>query len=84
MIEFIVKKGAEVNATSTDLWTALHIAAQNGRDQNVEKLIQMGANVNATDSIGQTPLYIATRFGNPVALIEYNIISLNFDYLYFL
>lgn len=64
MIEFLVKKGADVNATTADQWTPLHLAAQNGRDQNVEALLKMGAYVNATDSIGQTPLYIATRFGN--------------------
>ena len=61
ILEFLAKKGADVNASANDGWTPLHIAAHLGREQHVESLLKLGAHVNATNSVGQTPLYLATR-----------------------
>ncbi|KAI1261110.1 Glycerophosphoryl diester phosphodiesterase family-domain-containing protein [Xylariaceae sp. FL1019] len=45
--------------------TALHIAAQSGRSENVASLLRAGANVNITDSArGWTPIFYAAIHGN--------------------
>lgn len=60
--EWLLAKGANVNAK--DRWdrTPLHIAVIEGRVDIVERLIQAGANVNATDYKGRTPLYFARMY----------------------
>eukprot|EP00928_Gymnodinium_smaydae_P053721 TRINITY_DN37647_c0_g1_i1.p1 TRINITY_DN37647_c0_g1~~TRINITY_DN37647_c0_g1_i1.p1 ORF type:complete len:362 (-),score=66.00 TRINITY_DN37647_c0_g1_i1:173-1258(-) len=41
---------------------ALHIAAQNGHTEIVERLLQMGASPNAQNGRGQTPLHMAVEY----------------------
>ena len=45
-------------------FTRLHIAAEKGDLDAVEKLIAAGANVNSTNKNGETPVYIASKTGH--------------------
>ncbi|MHC4704673.1 MAG: ankyrin repeat domain-containing protein, partial [Planctomycetota bacterium] len=60
--EWLLAKGANVNAR--DRWdrTPLHIATIEGRVDIVERLKQAGANVNVIDYKGRTPLYFARMY----------------------
>lgn len=75
MAEFLINKGANVNATdefyratplhwATDQW----IASENRKDAKdsgmVELLISKGANINAKSSYGKTPLHNAISYGH--------------------
>jgi ankyrin repeat protein len=62
--EFLVAKGAEVNAKSNSAETPLHLAAQNGHGKICELLIAKGAEVKAKESTsGSTALHLAARGG---------------------
>ena len=60
--EWLLAKGADVNAR--DRWerTPLHIAVMEGRADMVERLIREGADVNAKNYKGRTPLYFARMY----------------------
>jgi putative CocE/NonD family hydrolase len=66
MIQLLIAKGADVNAGS---WTALHSAAEEGRNDIAELLIQKGADINAKNNRGRTPLYIAAS-ANRIKTVE--------------
>lgn len=53
---------ASVNFVSPDGWTAIHVAAAEGRPAIVEALIEARANVNARLPSGETPLILASQF----------------------
>ena len=57
MINFLLKNGANVNATTFSGNTALHLASGFGMNQLVQLLIRNGANINITNIEGDTPLY---------------------------
>lgn len=52
ILDFLIKKGADINATINNGWTPL-IRSSLGREENVRFLLKMGANVNAVNSVGQ-------------------------------
>ena len=56
--EFLIQKGADVNAKNRDGGTALHGAAFLGHADTAKLLIREGANVNATNDKGETSLYV--------------------------
>jgi len=66
MIQLLIAKGADVNAGP---WTALHSAAEGGRNDIAELLIQKGADINAKNNKGRTPLYIAAS-ANRIKTVE--------------
>lgn len=47
MFDFLIEKGADVNAKSDEGWTPVILAAQEGQKDMVEVLVAKGANVNA-------------------------------------
>lgn len=57
MINFLLKNGANVNATTFSGNTPLHVASGLGMDQLVHLLIRNGANINIRNLEGDTPLY---------------------------
>ncbi|WP_265036832.1 ankyrin repeat domain-containing protein [Wolbachia endosymbiont (group A) of Anomoia purmunda] len=59
-VSFLVKKGANVNATDNRGFTPLHWAVSAKRLENVKELIREGAEVNATEGMSKyTPLHLA-------------------------
>jgi ankyrin repeat protein len=56
VIEFLLNKGADVNARSRDGGTALHGAAFLGHIETVNLLLNKGANPNVRNKKGETPL----------------------------
>jgi ankyrin repeat protein len=58
--QILIDCGADVNALSSDGYTALHIAALKGNLMLAELLCDHGVNVKARDKIGKTALQYAT------------------------
>lgn len=56
VVQFLLEKGATINATAKDGGTALHLAAQEGCADTVTLLLLKGAGVNPKDDQGRTPL----------------------------
>jgi ankyrin repeat protein len=59
--QLLLDRGAEVNKANKYGNTALHFAAQDGRNELLSMLIERGANVNAKDGFGNTVLYYAFK-----------------------
>ncbi|XP_008056971.1 ankyrin repeat domain-containing protein 53, partial [Carlito syrichta] len=55
-IDYLLKKGAAVNAQTCNGSTPLHLAAQEGLLGCVKVLVQSGANVHAQDAMGCKPI----------------------------
>ncbi len=66
IVELLIAKGADVNATTADLrWTPLHWAAEEGYKEIAEVLIARGAKVHAkAGNDGGTPLHWAVDQGH--------------------
>jgi ankyrin repeat protein len=69
--DFLIRKGAKVNAKDISGMTPLHHAVKDGSREMVEFLIQNGAEVNARDSAGSTPLDMVRDKVLHRELIEY-------------
>jgi ankyrin repeat protein/beta-lactamase regulating signal transducer with metallopeptidase domain len=61
--EFLIAKGANVNAVDKNDWTALHLAAIHDHKDVGELIIAKGADVDARNIWGGTPLHQAARYG---------------------
>jgi ankyrin repeat protein len=64
---YLLDKGADVNAVTTDGLTALHMAAQNGNIAIITLLLERGAKIDVVDSKGWTPLDRAVKWEHPDA-----------------
>jgi ankyrin repeat protein len=64
---YVLDRGADVNAVTTDGLTALHMAAQNGNIAIVTLLLERGAKIDAVDSKGWSPLDRAVKWEHPDA-----------------
>ena len=64
LVELLLKRGANPNATQEGGWTALHGAAQSGHREMVEALLAGGADVNLRASNQQTALDMALMKGH--------------------
>lgn len=65
MVNFLISKGADVNNSPSNGWTALHCAASKNQVEIVRLLISKGANVNR--SVGgrkEAPLHLAARYNH--------------------
>ena len=57
--QLLVTSGADVNKTTENGWTALHLASLDGHLDIVKSLLKLGAKVNAQSAIRWTPLIAA-------------------------
>jgi ankyrin repeat protein len=76
MVECLLEVGAHIDAlehegteqlltrASSELGTALHNAAREGRDDLVRLLLERGANVGIRDTLGRTPAELAEEEGH--------------------
>lgn len=60
VVEYLIEKGAQINAKDISGATPLHEAVRYGRTEIASQLLAAGANANAQDSLGKTPLLIIT------------------------
>ena len=53
-----------MDATTKDLYTALHIAAKEGQEEVASVLLEHKASLTAATKKGFTPLHLAAKYGN--------------------
>ncbi|KAI9195414.1 hypothetical protein LWI28_014642 [Acer negundo] len=63
IVEFLISRGVDVNASNEEKNTSLHWACLNGHIEVVKKLILAGANVSILNSHEQTPIDEAVSRG---------------------
>jgi ankyrin repeat protein len=54
-LDYLIRRGTDVNAVDYCGRTALHWAAKNGCMASTHLLLEMGADVQAKDQLGKTP-----------------------------
>ena len=66
IVKFLVSKGANVKALTFDKRSALHLAAQGGREKMIPILVELGLDINRKDStmVASTPLIMAITAGD--------------------
>lgn len=71
-IHELIQKGAAINATNELTWTALMLAARDGKKDNVQFLLERGANIKVKNYFGWTALNWANYYGHTavVALLQ--------------
>ena len=62
-VELLVERNVDVNATTDDGITAIHLAAQGGLDSVVRVLAKAGARLDVKDKRGRTPVDMAMGVG---------------------
>ena len=62
VVSQLLPANANVHAVKNDGWTALHIAAGNGRARVADVLLQ--ANASTTTKNGRTPVQLAEQYGH--------------------
>ncbi len=60
----LLARGANANATNSDGWSALMVAASKGHSGIVSLLLEKGARVNEKNPKGQTPVMFASHWGH--------------------
>ena len=64
MVEYLVKKGSNMEAKGESGYTPLHYASINGHLPVVEYLVKKGADTEAKNKNGYTPLHLASDKGH--------------------
>ncbi len=64
IVELLLDRGADANATDNTDQTSLHLASKNGHDSIVDMLLRRGAKMDAEDCSLQTPLMQAAKSGH--------------------
>jgi ankyrin repeat protein len=62
-VQDLLRRGADITASSEKGKTPLHYAAANGHTDIVRMLVERGAEVDARDRDGHTPLMLAAIYG---------------------
>ncbi|EMN91297.1 ankyrin repeat domain-containing protein [Leptospira weilii] len=70
MIEYLLKKGANVNDRTKSGRTALHQAVWQYDKRSVELLLEAGADIHAFDNENWTPIWLSDRWESFSILIE--------------
>ncbi|KAJ6658530.1 hypothetical protein lerEdw1_019917 [Lerista edwardsae] len=63
-LQYLIRKGAEVNVKNQNGVTPLHKAASEGREDCIRVLIEAGADVHAKDAEGQEPIDLCKMWGH--------------------
>uniref|UniRef100_A0A4X1TPK9 Ankyrin repeat domain-containing protein 27 n=1 Tax=Sus scrofa TaxID=9823 RepID=A0A4X1TPK9_PIG len=82
LIDFLVSKGAVVNATDYHGSSPLHLACQKGYQSVTLLLLHYKANAQVQDNNGNTPLHLACTYGHEdcvKALVYYDVQSCRLD-----
>lgn len=82
LIDFLVSKGAVVNATDYHGSTPLHLACQKGFQSVTLLLLHYKANTEVQDNNGNTPLHLACTYGQEdcvKALVYYDVQACRLD-----
>ncbi|XP_051017762.1 LOW QUALITY PROTEIN: ankyrin repeat domain-containing protein 27 [Acomys russatus] len=82
LIDFLVSKGAIVNATDYHGSTPLHLACQKGFQSVTLLLLHYKASTEVQDNNGNTPLHLACTYGHEdcvKALVYYDVQSCRLD-----
>ncbi|XP_024589797.1 ankyrin repeat domain-containing protein 27 isoform X4 [Neophocaena asiaeorientalis asiaeorientalis] len=82
LIDFLVSKGAVVNATDYHGSTPLHLACQKGCQSVTLLLLHYKASADVQDNNGNTPLHLACTYGHEdcvKALVYYDVQSCRLD-----
>ena len=64
IVEYLIKKGAEIDIKDSNGKTPLHIACEKGYLPIVEYLLDKDSDIEAKDNEETTPLHFACRFGH--------------------
>ena len=72
IVQYLVEKGADVEAKDEDQKTHLHKACQKGLLANVQYLVEKDANIGAKDKEEKAPLHIACE-NNNLPVVQYLI-----------
>ena len=59
MVKYLVETTANLEATSNEGYTPLHVASDRNRFEVVNFLVEAGADIDAMSSVGKTPLSAA-------------------------
>ena len=70
MVEYLINHGADINQTTANGLTPLHLASQSGNQSIVEYLVTHHADVNAKNKDGWMPLHLASQAGYQ-SIVEY-------------
>ena len=61
VLEFLIEKKVDLNATDEDGWTALHFAAMANAENSVKALLKAGAKSDLKNSDGEVAADLATK-----------------------
>jgi len=70
LVQILLERGADINATNNDGDTPLYLACANGRRNVVRALVKKGAEVNIANNRGRTPFYSACMKRKSLFLCE--------------
>ncbi|XP_039619512.1 ankyrin repeat domain-containing protein 27 isoform X2 [Polypterus senegalus] len=68
LVDLLVSKGADINATDYHALTPLHLSCQKGYQSVTLLLLHYNANTNMQDNNGNTPLHLACTYGHEDSL----------------
>lgn len=68
VINYLIGKGANLNARDENGNTPLHLAVLRSQDEAVELIINANPDINAVNTDGESPLSLATVYGTPKSL----------------